>query len=49
MTGMIGSARSELVKRAATKLEPSQNAVTRGFEKFKLDGPACLLLDDDRA
>jgi hypothetical protein len=48
--GVIEPARKdELVKRAASAFEPGQNAAAGGLKEFKLNGPAGLLLDDDRA
>jgi hypothetical protein len=41
--------KDELVQRAASVFEPGQNAAAGGFEEFELNGPAGLLLDDDRA
>jgi hypothetical protein len=50
MIGVIDPARKdELVQRAASVLEPGQNAAAGGFKEFKLNEPAGLLLDDDRA
>jgi hypothetical protein len=50
MIGVIDPARKdELVKRAASAFEPRQNAAAGGLKEFKLNGPAGLLLDDDRA
>jgi hypothetical protein len=50
MIGAINPARKdELVKRAASAFEPGQNAAAGGLKEFKLNGPAGLLLDDDRA
>ena len=50
MIGVIDPARKdELVQRAASVFEPGQNTAAGGFEEFELNGPAGLLLDDDRA
>jgi hypothetical protein len=50
MIDVIDPARKdELVQRAASVFEPGQNAAAGGFEEFELNGPAGLLLDDDRA
>ena len=49
MIGVIDPARKgELVNRSASAFEPCQNSAAGGFEEFKLNRPACLLLDDDR-
>ena len=50
MIGVIDTAREdELVKRTASAFEPGQNAAAGGFEELKLNRPAGLLLNDDRA
>jgi len=50
MIGVIDAARKdEVVKRAAAAFEPDQNATAGGLKEFKLNGPAGLLLNDDRA
>jgi hypothetical protein len=50
MIGMIDPARKdELVKRAASAFEPGQNAAAGGLRELELQGPAGLLLNDDRA
>ena len=50
MIGMIDPARKdEVVERASATFEPSQNTAASGLEEFELNGPAGLLLDDDRS
>jgi hypothetical protein len=41
--------KDELVERAASVLEPCQNATAGRIEELELNGPAGLLLDDDCA
>jgi hypothetical protein len=48
MIGVIEPARKdELVKSAASALEPSQNAAASLLQEFELNGSAGFLLDDD--
>jgi hypothetical protein len=48
--GVIDPARKdELARRAASAFEPAQNAAAGRLKKLKLNRPAGLLLDDDRA
>jgi hypothetical protein len=48
--GVIEPARKdELVKRAASAIEPGQNAAASRLNEFELNGPTGFLLDDDRA
>jgi hypothetical protein len=50
MIGVIDPAREDkFFKRTAPAFEPSQNAAAGGLKEFKLNRPAGLLLDDDRA
>jgi hypothetical protein len=50
MFGVIDAARKdEFVKRAASAFESGQDAPPGGLKKFKLNGPAGLLLNDHRA
>lgn len=49
MIGMIDPAwKDEVVKRAAAAFEPCPNTAESGFKELELNGPAGLLLDDDR-
>jgi hypothetical protein len=50
VTGAVNSARKHIViKRPSATFEPSQKASAGGLQELELDGPARLLLDDDRA
>jgi hypothetical protein len=50
MIGMIDPAwKDEVVEYAAAAFEPCQNTAASGFEELKLNGPAGLLLNDDRS
>lgn len=50
MLRMIDPAREdEVINLAASAFEPRKNAAAGGFKELKLNGPAGLLLDDDRA
>ena len=50
MIGMIDPAwKDEVVERAAAAFEPCQDTAASGFEELELNGPAGLLLNDDRA
>jgi len=50
MIGVIDPARKdELARRAAAAFWPGENAAASRLEKLKLNRPAGLLLDDDRA
>jgi hypothetical protein len=49
MIGVIDPARKdELAERAPSALEPGQNAAAARLKELELNGPAGLLLDDDR-
>jgi hypothetical protein len=50
MIGVIDAARKdEFLRRAASVFEPGQNATAGGLKEFKLNRPAGLPLNDDRA
>jgi hypothetical protein len=47
---MVGPTRKdEVVQSASSAFEPSEDATSGMFEEFELDGPAGLLLYDDRS
>jgi len=48
--GVIDPARKdEVVERAASTFKPGEHAAAGGLKELELNGPAGLLLDDDRA
>jgi len=50
MLGMIRPARKyEVVDRPTPTLKPSEDAPAGRLKELKLNGPASLLLDDDRS
>lgn len=50
MISVIDPARKcEVVDRTTSTFKPSENAAAGGFKEFKLNGPASLLLNDDRS
>jgi hypothetical protein len=41
--------KEEVVERGSSAFEPSEDAAAGGLRELELNGPACLLLNNDRS